>query len=204
MSRADRATRRSRSTRIIDLLSSGVSLPARISYTAAARRLRYVLSNSTSPAVVVSPFPSLCGEPMHDAGEKETPPSDRHVVVRKPLLPAPSARSVYRSARASEPGTILFLSCDGGRSLLSADRDLDTATEVRSPDRDTRRFAGRSSRLDRERSHARAGLPIPRDRRDRRGEAHVISAILNADSNANMRVAEERRARKIADRSLDR
>lgn len=43
---------------------------------------------------MVSPFPSLCGEPMHDAGEKETPPSDRHVVVRKPLLPAPCVRSV--------------------------------------------------------------------------------------------------------------
>lgn len=49
---------------------------------------------------MVLPFPSLCGEPMHDAGEKETPPSDRHVVVRKPLLPAPCVRSV--SLRASE------------------------------------------------------------------------------------------------------
>lgn len=35
---------------------------------------------------------------MHDAGEKDTPPSDRLVVARKPLLPAPYAR-FYSSTR---------------------------------------------------------------------------------------------------------
>lgn len=59
------------------------------------RRISQQHFDSTTPWV--SPFPSLCGEPMHDAGEKETPPSNRHVVVRKPLLPAPCVRSVSRA-----------------------------------------------------------------------------------------------------------
>lgn len=49
------------------------------------------------PPTIVSPFPSL-RELMHDAGEKDTPPSDRLVVARKPLLPAPYAR-FYSSTR---------------------------------------------------------------------------------------------------------
>lgn len=52
---------------------------------------------------------------MHDAGEKDTPPSDRLVVARKPLLPTPYARfyssTRFRSVSAplpnSDPGAIL-------------------------------------------------------------------------------------------------
>lgn len=66
-----------------------------------------VFRSTPPPPTMVSPFPSLCGEPMHDAGEKETPPSDRYVVVRKPLLPASCVRSVCRipRARPRDPGS---------------------------------------------------------------------------------------------------
>lgn len=81
---------------------------------------------AAAPPTTVSPFPSLCGEPMHDAGEKETPPSDRHVVVRKPLLPAPCVRSALsysvRAPRTSlqDPGSIRRVA----RTRVSAALDL--------------------------------------------------------------------------------
>lgn len=60
-------------------------------------------------------FP-LSGELMHDAGEKDTPPSDRLVVARKPLLPAPCAR-FYPSTRFRSVSLSRVLSVSTARTL---------------------------------------------------------------------------------------
>lgn len=53
---------------------------------------------------------------MHDAGEKDTPPSDRLVVARKPLLPAPCAR-FYPSTRFRSVSLSRALSVSTARTL---------------------------------------------------------------------------------------
>lgn len=98
---------------------------------------------------------------MHDAGEKDTPPSDRLVVARKPLLPAPYARfysstrfrSVSRFSRArarllSSPSKLFELwpqrhfgrASASGRPLeaisepsIEPDRSSGTCSKVRAP-----------------------------------------------------------------------
>lgn len=94
---------------------------------------------------------------MHDAGEKDTPPSDRLVVARKPLLPTPYARfysstrfrsvSRFRAARPSElansdlAAILVAPPLPAARfeanrsSLVSSDHDVGKRAPIRPSDR---------------------------------------------------------------------